>query len=257
MKLKLLIACLAIALIVPGASMASNIGLCAAAKNGNAETVQALIDVGADVNCRCDNKRGHMPLMYAVWSGSAQTVKYLLEAGADPNLQDSVGWTPLHAAAQRDNIETLKDLLNYGADPLVKIKTGETAVDLAGGAGRAENVRLIASYINKPAAMAERKASADISRADVIVLKNGDILSGDVLTAEFPIDASYATLKFEFEEIDSVIYEGDQQNIESIVLKNGDKISGKVGPDSIRVKLQSGQEIEVDKDKVKQIKAKR
>ena len=88
---------------------------------------------------------------------------------------------------------------------------------------------------------------------DRVLLKNGDTISGKLNTDKFIVQTSYATLTFEGKQIDSILLEGEGQNIEMIVLRNGDKLSGKIGPDKIIVILAGGQETEIEKDKIKQI----
>lgn len=49
---------------------------------------------GAEVLALCDN--GSTPLHQAASSGTAQTIQALLDAGADPNSPQHNGATPLH-----------------------------------------------------------------------------------------------------------------------------------------------------------------
>ncbi len=88
---------------------------------------------------------------------------------------------------------------------------------------------------------------------DRVLLKNGDTVSGKLVTDKFSVKTSYALLSFELKQIESVVLEGSGQNIEMIVLRNGDKLSGIVGPDAITIKLVSGQQTEIEKDKIKEI----
>jgi hypothetical protein len=85
---------------------------------------------------------------------------------------------------------------------------------------------------------------------DEIVMKNGDVLSGKLLTQEFTIQTSYGTLSLGVKEIRSIMFEGGGQNIDVIILNNGDKLSGIVGPDSIKLQLEGSQQMELEKDKI-------
>jgi len=55
----------------------------------------------------------------------------LLDYGADVTKRNSMGWTPLHAAANCNNEAAVQLLLARGAPPSAKTKKGETAMDLA------------------------------------------------------------------------------------------------------------------------------
>ena len=70
-----------------------NSELIEAIRYGQAETVQGLLDAGADVNAKDSN--GLNALAQAVFTGQVEVVKTLLESGADVNLKDSNGMTAL------------------------------------------------------------------------------------------------------------------------------------------------------------------
>lgn len=103
------------------------------------------------------------------------------------------------------------------------------------------------------------KSNVDVSsyKNDVIIMKNGDILSGTILTSQFVLKTSYADLTIEAKDIDNINLEGSGQNIETITLKNGDRISGILKTNIIEIKLPIGTQISVDKDKIKLIRFKK
>lgn len=92
---------------------------------------------------------------------------------------------------------------------------------------------------------------------DAVYLKNGDILSGTVLNEQFTITASYGTLAFPISDVAQILLEGMPQqgpgNIEQIVLRIGDKVSGVVQEEKINIKLASGAEVSLEKDKIASI----
>ena len=61
-------------------------------------------------------------------SEKVQVVEFLLSKGADPNLQNSMGETPLHYAADNSLLEIAKLLCQHQADPNVPNTDGETAL---------------------------------------------------------------------------------------------------------------------------------
>jgi ankyrin repeat protein len=68
-----------------------------AARQGSVESVQALLEAGADVNQRSSGD--HItPIIIATLNGHFDLAKTLLDRGADPNLAEDNGVTPLYAA---------------------------------------------------------------------------------------------------------------------------------------------------------------
>ncbi len=112
-----------------------------AARQGNLETVKALLDRGADVNQVSEGSKTS-PLLIATMNGRFDLAKYLLDRGADPNLaSEPSGVAPLYAAinltwapntnypqptAQQQQeisyLDLMKALLEKGADPNVRLK---------------------------------------------------------------------------------------------------------------------------------------
>jgi ankyrin repeat protein len=112
-----------------------------AARQGNIETVAALLDHGADVNQVSEGSKTS-PLLIATMNGRFDLAKYLLDRGADPSLAgEPSGVTPLYAAinlawaphtsypqptAQQQqeltHLDLMKALLDKGADPNVRLK---------------------------------------------------------------------------------------------------------------------------------------
>ena len=112
-----------------------------AARQGNVETVAALLDKGADVNQVSEGSKTS-PLLIATMNGRFDLAKVLLDRGAEPNLaSEPAGVTPLYAAinlawapnagypqptAQQQQELThqdlMKALLDKGADPNVRLK---------------------------------------------------------------------------------------------------------------------------------------
>jgi hypothetical protein len=92
---------------------------------------------------------------------------------------------------------------------------------------------------------------------DRVFLKNGDIISGQILKETFKLRTSYATFKFELPQIAYIDFEGGGKNMDIIVLKVGDKLSGIVEAPVITLQIQPGTEIDLDKQKIKRITFKR
>ena len=101
-----------------------------ASRQGDIESVQVLLDAGADVNQTTEY--GWTPLLAAVQNRYYGLARLLLERGADPNIANRGGWTPLYIATDNrnieggdyptrrpdlDHLELIAALLARGADP--------------------------------------------------------------------------------------------------------------------------------------------
>jgi ankyrin repeat protein len=74
-----------------------------ATRANSPETIQVLLDAGADVNQT--SGYGWTPLLVATQNRFYQLGKYLIEKGANPALANKGGWTPLYLATDNRNIE--------------------------------------------------------------------------------------------------------------------------------------------------------
>ena len=74
-----------------------------AAREGDLETAQVLLDHGADINQT--TQYGWTALLTATQNRNYVLASYLLERGADPNIANKGGWTPLYIATDNRNIE--------------------------------------------------------------------------------------------------------------------------------------------------------
>lgn len=114
--------------------------------DGDAETVQKLIESGHSVNSR--NWDQDTPLIYAAWCGhanAARVLEVLLRHGADVEMANSHGYTALMFCAggssrAKSSLQSVKVCLRYGANinrrviitrGRLKEKTGMTAVHFA------------------------------------------------------------------------------------------------------------------------------
>lgn len=100
-----------------------------AAMGNHLDSVQLLLDSGADINAQ--GLRGESALYLAAAQGNIEVVDALIKGGADPNLATTELRTPLQRAAMEGHLATVKALLKAGADPKAKDRQGRTALDLA------------------------------------------------------------------------------------------------------------------------------
>jgi ankyrin repeat protein len=97
------------------------LALCSAARKGDVEIVQALLELHPSLI----DERAAIPGSYgkrtALHYGveHASVINLLLERGADPNIRDDGdNATPLHFAAEHQDIAAIRLLLEHGADPI-------------------------------------------------------------------------------------------------------------------------------------------
>ena len=98
---------------------------------GHSQTVELLLDRGADLEVRSRNILHNTPLQATVAGGSAETAALLLAAGADVRSSYEAGVTPLHVAAENGSIEMIRLLLAHGADVAARDDDGRTPLALA------------------------------------------------------------------------------------------------------------------------------
>lgn len=106
-----------------------------AAEAGNADLLRALLAI-EKVDLGATDNNGRTPLMYAASSRSVETVQTLLDKGADPRTRDSLGATALWWAAMRGEAAVVKELIDAGSDvEIVGTITGWTPLIVAAGFG--------------------------------------------------------------------------------------------------------------------------
>lgn len=79
---------------------------------GDNETVEKLIELGADIEVR-SNKMGMTPLMYAARYNNTELLKLLIDNGVDVNAKSKMGFTALKYAELSNATEAIAMLKNY------------------------------------------------------------------------------------------------------------------------------------------------
>ncbi len=96
---------------------------------GNLEIVQFLIEKGAVVNAKDEDKQ--TAIHFASENGHIQIVQYLIEKGADVNAKDYYEQTALHFASEEGHLQIVQYLIEKGAEVNAKDDKGQTALNLA------------------------------------------------------------------------------------------------------------------------------
>ena len=137
-----------------------------AARNNASETVEVLLNGGADANAK-DNS-GNTPLHGAAWNNAAKAALVLLNGGADANAKDNAGFTPLHVAAAEDASAMAEVLLKHGADVHAKTNAGFTPLHVAA----AEDASAMAEVLLKHGADVHAKTNAGFTPLHVAAAKD-------------------------------------------------------------------------------------
>jgi ankyrin repeat protein len=114
--------------------------------SGDIEIVELLLDKGAHTNIV--NTYGQTALISAAWYGHSGIVELLLDRGANPNIVDKYDKTALLVASVVGNIDIVKLLLDNGADINIVDKYDKTALMCASQYGYTGIVKLINDKIN-------------------------------------------------------------------------------------------------------------
>lgn len=93
---------------------------------GNAATVQALLEAGADVNQASRESMKVSALFSSAAARRPDIAAMLLAKGANPNLRAADGLTVVHAAIISGQLDLAAMLLEHGADLNVKDDAGKT-----------------------------------------------------------------------------------------------------------------------------------
>ena len=98
------------------------------------DTIQFLVEKGADVNTRSSRKQDPeflgCTILHRIF-GAGEVVQYLVDNGADINAKDDAEMTPLHSAAYINVIGPAELFIEAGADLNAKNNMGKTPLDLA------------------------------------------------------------------------------------------------------------------------------
>lgn len=97
-------------------------------KGEHPEQIQALLELGADVNVR--DYKGKTALHRAATAGFLASMEVLLAHGAAIDAADEKGETPLYDAVRAGRVEAVALLLERGADPAAENHKGDTPVSL-------------------------------------------------------------------------------------------------------------------------------
>ena len=145
--------------------------LLSAARRGQADTIQALLAQGSNVDTR--NLVGETALIQAAEKGRLEVVELLITHHAEVNAQDKLGWTALMRAAYEGHLKVMERLIAAGATLSLKNRHGATALMSAAYGGHADCVQVLLSAgaeVNARNNLEESSLMAAVQRGHSAVL---------------------------------------------------------------------------------------
>jgi ankyrin repeat protein len=119
-------------------------GVFAMVREGDADSLRALVEKGLPVNFR--NEKGDSLIMLASYHGHLETVRVLLDAGANPNVANDQGQTPLAGVAYKGFLPIAELLLKHGARIEGASPDGKTPLMMAAMFNRPAIVELFLAH---------------------------------------------------------------------------------------------------------------
>lgn len=202
-------------------------GLTRAAKEGNINALQKLLDEGANINeSAMAATMAGPPLSHAAYYCRVEAVKYLINKGADVNATGTGGggWRPLHLAAKAGCTEAIRLLLDAGADLNLRANDNSgSALAVAAGTG---NIKTVKYLLEK---------GADIDDA-LMVLKRVGVKEGLALLQKY--EEPKITAKLQEKAPALTVIKSDVDELPSIKAKpNKNAYAIVIGIESYRQKL--------------------
>ena len=139
MRYAVSIAALVLVAGLEGAS--STTRLVDAVKQGNRDSVRALLKQRVDVNA--PEADGMTALHWAVRASDVETAQLLIRAGANVRTANRYGITPLSLAATNGNAALIEALIRAGADPNTALPDGETVLMTAARTGNPAALKML------------------------------------------------------------------------------------------------------------------
>jgi hypothetical protein len=96
-------------------------------------------------------------------------------------------------------------------------------------------------------------ASGDVDNNDTVELKNGDKISGHVLTDAFTVTSPYSIVTLERDKISEIAIMPEGYNHDIVTLNEGGIMEGTIDETSISIQTEKGENITIKKEECKKI----
>ena len=185
-----------------------------AAVRGSADMLKVLVEAQLDINARLQIEidRNPTPLIKAVLDGTLESVQALLDHGADPNATNDIGTSPLLLCVMRRKLEEGKRLIQHGADPWLRNGSGtspasevttpidpprqylEEWLDLFNAQRAHGTAPLIVRSARQPTSPAAGRTAADLSEREVRALLDHHFGTSSSSDSDNPLDEHYRAM---------------------------------------------------------------
>ncbi len=96
-------------------------------------------------------------------------------------------------------------------------------------------------------------ASGDADNKDTVELKNGDKITGTVLTETFTVTTAYSLVTLERDKISEIAILPEGMNHDMVTLKEGGILEGTIDETSFSIQNEKGEKITLNKEECKKI----
>lgn len=92
---------------------------------------------------------------------------------------------------------------------------------------------------------------------DVMQMKNGDLLSGELLLTSVPIETSYAKISVPIEEIQAIELTGGWISKDSLTRINGDRLQGNINLTNVPLRMNDGTQVVIERGQILKVTLRR
>jgi|GEM_PF-5525878 len=159
----------------------------------------------------------------------------------------------IYVKAQAKNLE-IEELFSFERikglfidhRPIITPQETEKLKNIIGAGGNESEVPASASEKSGEAAPAPK------GNVDEIVLRNGDVITGDITNEKITLKTEHGDISFKSADISAIysVYETDKP-YDKLISKNGDRVSGRITADFISLKTPGGDAIQISFSKIK------
>ena len=188
--------------------------------NGDLERMKELIEGGADVNQKTEQRI--TSVWCACYHGNNKALQLLLDNNAEPDIADIYQQTPLFVACYQGNFENIQLLISYGSSITFRDYENHTSLHSASDAGREEIIRFLIATDNEQREHAQSLGQ----KVDETLLVNMKDVNGNAAI-------HYAAANNQMDCVDALLSGGAEVDIRNHQQKSPLHIASELGHDYV------------------------